>query len=103
MYLKRASDIYYGLSTTELRKLAYQFADHLKKQIPTAWKSKKIAGVDWLYSFMRRHRDLSIRQPQATSLSRATSFNPHNVSAFFDNVEKVIIMNILYYDFFLIN
>jgi hypothetical protein len=89
-YLKRASDIYYGLSTTELRKRAYQFADSLQKKIPSSRKMKKIAGVDWLHGFMKRHRDLSIRQPQATSLSRATSFNPHNVNAFFDNVDKVL-------------
>jgi hypothetical protein len=58
--------------------------------MPNSWKANKNAGKDWLYGFMRRHPDLSIRKPQATSLSRATSFNVHNVSAFFDNVEEVI-------------
>ncbi len=89
-YLKRAADIYYGLPTTELRKLAYEFGVKLQIKMPNSWKANKNAGKDWLYGFMRRHPDLSIRKPQATSLSRATSFNVHNVSAFFDNVEEVI-------------
>ncbi|EFX65239.1 hypothetical protein DAPPUDRAFT_117451 [Daphnia pulex] len=47
----------------------------------------KEAGRDWLSGFMRRRQDLSIRKPQATSLSRATSFNKHNDDSFFDNVD----------------
>lgn len=90
VYLKKAADIYYGLSTFDLRKLAHEFGVCLQKKMPNSWKSNKTAGLDWLYGFMRRNPDLSIRKPQATSLSRATSFNVHNVSAFLDNVEKVM-------------
>ncbi|GBP43058.1 hypothetical protein EVAR_96320_1 [Eumeta japonica] len=46
-------------------------------------------GEDWLGSFLRRHSSLSIRTPPATSLSRATSFNKHNVSMFFANLTTV--------------
>jgi hypothetical protein len=69
-----------------MRRLAYQYAIQEKCVVPFSWSVKKEAGKDWLYGFMKRHRDLSIRKPQATSLSRATSFNKHNVGAFFDNV-----------------
>ncbi|XP_046634198.1 uncharacterized protein LOC124313355 isoform X2 [Daphnia pulicaria] len=85
-YVKRASDIYHGITTTDMRRLAYQYATQEKCIVPLSWSVKKEAGRDWLSGFMRRRQDLSIRKPQATSLSRATSFNKHYIDSFFDNV-----------------
>lgn len=48
-----------------------------------------MAGKDWLTSFLERHPSLSIRRPQATSLSHATSFNKKNVGDFFNNLARV--------------
>lgn len=40
--------------------------------------------------FMRRHADdVSIRKPEATSLSRSTSFHETNVEAFYTNLDSV--------------
>jgi hypothetical protein len=72
-----------------MRRLAYQYATQEKCIVPLSWSVKKEAGRDWLSGFMRRHQDLSIRKPQATSLSRATSLNKHNVDSFFDNVDVI--------------
>lgn len=89
-YLLKSNDIYFGLSVTEVRKLAFDFAITLKIQYPQSWNCKKMAGPDWFSGFMKRHKKLSIRTPEATSLARATSFNPHNVGLFFNNLEVVI-------------
>ncbi|XP_010882229.1 uncharacterized protein LOC105018472 isoform X1 [Esox lucius] len=87
-YLLRASDIFYGLSPKEVRRLAYQLAQHYSCKFPDTWDTKEMAGKDWFNSFLKRHPDFSIR-PQATSLQRARSFNVTNVSQFFDNLSAI--------------
>nr|XP_023676800.1 uncharacterized protein LOC111848778 [Paramormyrops kingsleyae] len=52
-----------------------------------------MAGPDWFSSFMKRNPRLSVRSPQATSLSRATSFNRTNVELFFNRLAEVIDKN----------
>ncbi|KAJ4426296.1 hypothetical protein ANN_27109 [Periplaneta americana] len=46
------------------------------------------AGKDWLYGFLRRHKDrISILSATGTSLSRTKGFNKASVGAFFDILE----------------
>jgi hypothetical protein len=82
-YLKTASDICYGLSPRDGRKFAFQYAVALKKKIPEVWKDKEIAGREWFTEFLKRQQTHSLRKPQATSISRAFSFNKTNVNNFF--------------------
>ncbi|KAB0803085.1 hypothetical protein PPYR_00055 [Photinus pyralis] len=88
-YINTCSKMAYGLSTKECRRLAWEMADVNKLSVPISWTANKQAGVEWLRQFMKRRKNLSIRQPEACSLSRLTSFNPHNVKKFFDQLKQI--------------
>lgn len=90
-YLKTASKMCYGLTTKQTRIMAYQHACALKVTMPPTWDQNQCAGIDWLQGFMDRHKELSIRSPEATSMSRASSFNSTNVGLFFNNLEKILL------------
>ena len=88
-YLIRASQLHHGLSTREVRKLAFDFAEKLGKDIHH-WEEAKTAGKDWLWAFLHRNPTLSLRSPEATSIARATAFNRPVVNAFFDTYESLL-------------
>ncbi|XP_072392377.1 uncharacterized protein [Diabrotica undecimpunctata] len=88
-YLITASKIHHGLTRKDTLGLAYQLAVRNGLKIPKNWDTNNSAGIDWLVGFRKRHPILSLRKPEATSLSRATSFNRTNVNAFFENLIKV--------------
>jgi len=81
--------MFYGFSTQSVRKLAYQIA--VINQIPHRFnKEKQTAGKEWLSGFLKRHPEISVRSPQATSLARASGFNRVRVNAFFDLLEELV-------------
>ena len=88
-YLQTSSKMYFGLTPSEVRKLAYEFAFKNSKQMPLSWQENCSAGLDWFQGFMMRHKEISMRQPEPTSIARASSFNPTNVGCFFDLLESV--------------
>jgi hypothetical protein len=88
-YLLEASRQLHGLTRADLQLLAYEYAQKNKCRYPRSWDTKEKAGLDWVDGFLSRHSRLSIRKPQPTSLSRATSFNRHNLNLFYDNLEAV--------------
>lgn len=89
-YAIKSADIYYGLTSKDLRKLAYDLTVRYELSRPTTWDENEMAGVEWFRAFLDRHPELSVRCAQATSLSRATSFNKKNVNDFFDNLATVL-------------
>ena len=89
-YLLKASDIYFGLSPKECRKLAYRFAKANRIEITKSWYDKLQSGPDWLTSFLKRYRQLSLRTPESTSLARTSSFNKNNVNSLFQNLKLVL-------------
>lgn len=89
-YLITSADIYFGLSPKEVRRLAFDLAKHFHVVRPPSWDENELASEDWFSGFMKRHPELSIRCAQATSLSRATSFNRTNVESFFNHLTTVM-------------
>ncbi|RZF41939.1 hypothetical protein LSTR_LSTR011388 [Laodelphax striatellus] len=89
-YLKKSSCLNYGLTPKLTQKLAFLFSQANNVQVPPSWTENESASRDWMKGFMKRHPSLSLRQPEATSLGRSTSFNRHNVGLFFDNLEAVM-------------
>ncbi|XP_025833236.1 uncharacterized protein LOC112905309 [Agrilus planipennis] len=88
-YLKTASKMCYGLTRQQTKKLAFDYA--MADDIcPDKWKEIETASDDWLKGFMSRHKDLAVRKPESTSLSRATSFNKTNVNNFFEKLTTVL-------------
>lgn len=80
---------YYGLSITELRELAYQFAKKMGG-CPDGWDDEKMAPRHWYYKFMKRHPQLVLRTPEQTSMNRAKAFCKSNVDRFFENFISVL-------------
>ncbi|XP_025836076.1 uncharacterized protein LOC112906347 [Agrilus planipennis] len=91
-YLEKASKLHHGLSSLCVRQLAYQLAIQNQKADEKICKwANNIASYDWFYGFMKRNTQLSLRVPEATSLSRSTSFNKHNIGCFFENLQKLLV------------
>uniref|UniRef100_A0A3P8W3S9 HTH CENPB-type domain-containing protein n=1 Tax=Cynoglossus semilaevis TaxID=244447 RepID=A0A3P8W3S9_CYNSE len=78
-YLTQAADLYYGLTPREIRHFAYQLAVIYNIKHPQTWDEKQMTGPDWFTFFMKRNPSLSMRSSEATSLTRATSFNCYNL------------------------
>uniref|UniRef100_A0A2H1VRL1 SFRICE_011313 n=1 Tax=Spodoptera frugiperda TaxID=7108 RepID=A0A2H1VRL1_SPOFR len=89
-YIKECALKFYGLTTKDCRKVAYQMAKINNVTIPDCWERDQMAGREWLRSFKKRHLDLSVKKPEACSLARATSFNRETVKTFFDNLKTAM-------------
>lgn len=85
-YAKKCCLLYHGLRITELKELAYQYAVKVQADYPESWAKDGMAGKHWYYSFMKRHRVLSLRTPEQTSINRVKSFTQENVDLFMKNL-----------------
>lgn len=74
-YCLKASKFNYGICKKEFLKLAYEYAVILEKSYPSAWDTNKAAGKTFYSYFIKRHQNLRLQKPEATSLARATAFN----------------------------
>lgn len=87
-HCKKMDERYFGLTITDLRRLAYEYAQANK--IENRFDSGcKMAGRDWVESFLKRHPDLTLRQSTATSLARVIGFNKVQVDRFYQNLKEI--------------
>ncbi|XP_034234265.1 uncharacterized protein LOC117641222 [Thrips palmi] len=89
-YCLEVAQMGYGLSTDNVRELAFEVADKNKIQMPEKWSVEKKAGLDWFQGFMTRHKELSIRKPEGCSIARAAAFNKDTVEKFYFKYEAVL-------------
>ncbi|XP_060801031.1 uncharacterized protein LOC132901895 [Amyelois transitella] len=82
----------FGFNTTEIRKLAFEFAEKLGLNHRFD-KNEKIAGWDWLKGFRERNPNIALRAPEPTSAARARAFNKSQVSKFFALLEREVTAN----------
>ena len=77
----------FGLTTLQRRRLVFEYAEAngIKHNFDTV---SKMAGNDWLASFRETH-GISLRAPEATSISRAMGFNRVEVGKFYNLLEEV--------------
>ncbi|XP_067011045.2 uncharacterized protein [Anabrus simplex] len=78
-----------------VRRLAYQFAEKLKLGHKFSDK-KKMAGPDWLNSFLRRNGELSLQQAEGLSTARALGMNRGSVALFFSLLQDIFAANNLH-------
>lgn len=82
VYLKQSSQILYCLTYTATRTLAYDYTLKRRKLFLS-----KMAGIEWMKSFMKRHPKLSLQEPENTRVGRASAFNKHNDTFFHNYIE----------------
>ena len=86
-HILKLESMFFGLTPRDVRTLAFQYAE--LNGIPHSF-SGGMAGKDWLRGLLKRHKDLSLRSPEATSAARASGFNRPAVDAFFANLETAM-------------
>ena len=77
-YVLTCSQMFHGLGYTAVRRLSRR-----GKKYPESWEKNAMAGKEWMLSFMKRHQKISLRSPEATSMSRAIGFNQRSIKGFF--------------------
>ena len=79
----------FGLTQSDVKHYVYLFCEH--NNISNNFnKERKMAGKDWFAGFCKRHPELSMCVPEATSIHRSIGFNKVKVGKFMDLLEGVL-------------
>lgn len=75
---------------TNAGKLPTQLANVNYSKMPNAWRTKQLAGKNWLLSSRNKYSELTLRKPDACSLARATAFNRTHIERYYNYFEDLI-------------
>jgi hypothetical protein len=78
------------LSAREVRKFSVEYAIALTIKILDGWRGTKMAGTEWFARFLKMHKTHSLRKPEATSISRASSLTRLMLMLFFYKSERSV-------------
>ncbi|KAF2903832.1 hypothetical protein ILUMI_02342 [Ignelater luminosus] len=77
-----------GLTLHDLRGLAFELAE--RNNLPNNFNNTtQITGKDYLYEFLNRYRNISLKDPEKTSIAQAKAFNRTAVSKFYDLLNSI--------------
>lgn len=79
----------FGLSLQDLRRLVFQYCKRNEIANPFN-KETEMAGEDWARMFLKRHSNLSVRQPEGMSIGRAMGFNKEKTKRFYEVLKSVL-------------
>jgi hypothetical protein len=69
-YVLQLEERLFGLTRKDFRRLTYEIAE-INKLPHRFSREKRMAAAKWYYGFIARHPQISLRQPEATSMARA--------------------------------
>ena len=87
-YILKMEELMVGLIRDDVCSLAYQLCMKYNRTSPFNISNIK-AGYDWYYGFLKRHSELSLRTPEATSRARARGFNKESVQTCFSLLDNL--------------
>ena len=91
-HLVTLARLFYGLTPLEVRRLAFEFAE--RNSLSHNFNcTNKTAGKDCLKGFLCRNKNVSVRKPEPTSLSRIYGMNRFDVDRFFNNLKELYDQN----------
>ena len=80
---------FYDLSINDIRTIVFDYCK--KNNIKNNFNFiNGMAGRDFVSGFLKRHRKLSLRKPEAVSLNRVFGLNETSVNLYFDNLKTVL-------------
>lgn len=78
--------MYYGLTTFQIRNLAYEYAKALSLKYPAKWDENQMTWLECMRKYRKRNSNLSFRRPEITSTARSFTFN--ETAEFYNNLAK---------------